>query len=58
LNYRALGASGLTISRVIVGSTMFGEMMDDEDVCAEVHRAMDLGISTFENAKHLWRRRG
>jgi aryl-alcohol dehydrogenase-like predicted oxidoreductase len=48
MKYVRLGRSGLTISRLILGSTMFGELMDEGEARAVLHRAWDLGITTVD----------
>lgn len=48
MQYRQLGRSGLTVSRLILGSTMFGELMTEEQARAVLHRAWDLGIQTID----------
>ena len=48
--YRQLGRSGLTVSRLIVGTTMFGELMDLDAARAVLHRAWDLGAQTIDTA--------
>jgi 1-deoxyxylulose-5-phosphate synthase len=46
--YQMLGSSGLRISPLILGSTMFGELMHDEDARPVVQRALDLGVNTID----------
>src|SRR5262249_17370751 len=48
MRYRRLGRSGLQVSRLILGSTMFGELMDESAVSAVLHQAWDLGINTLD----------
>jgi 1-deoxyxylulose-5-phosphate synthase len=48
VDYRRLGSSGLKVAPVILGSTMFGELMDDDDARAVFHRAVDLGVNTID----------
>jgi len=48
MQYIRLGRSGLTISRLILGSTMFGELMDEDEARAVLHRAWDVGITTID----------
>jgi aryl-alcohol dehydrogenase-like predicted oxidoreductase len=50
MQYRTLGRSGLLISRVVLGTTMFGELMDLEQARAVVYRAWDLGLHTIDTA--------
>ncbi|SCW66096.1 Predicted oxidoreductase [Sphingobium faniae] len=46
--YRAAGRSGLLLSRLIVGSTMFGELMREDEAKAVLHRAWDLGAHSID----------
>jgi len=48
MQYRKLGRSGLVISRLVLGSTMFGELMDEEQARLVMHRAWDLGVHTVD----------
>ncbi|MFM0394982.1 aldo/keto reductase [Paraburkholderia phytofirmans] len=48
MQYRQLGRSGLVLSRLVLGSTMFGELMDEEQARAVMHRAWDLGVHTVD----------
>jgi len=48
MQYRQLGRSGLAVSRLILGSTMFGELMDEAAASAVLHRAWDLGVNTID----------
>lgn len=50
MKYQQLGRSGLTVSRLIVGTTMFGELMDREAARTVMHRAWDLGAQTIDTA--------
>jgi 1-deoxyxylulose-5-phosphate synthase len=50
MKYQRLGRSGLTISRLIIGTTMFGELMDVAAARAVLHRAWDLGAHTIDTA--------
>ena len=48
-----LGASGISVPRVCVGTVTFGGHwgpMDDESAIAAVHRALDVGLSFFDTA--------
>ncbi|MGE0385975.1 MAG: aldo/keto reductase [Gammaproteobacteria bacterium] len=48
MKYARLGRSGLTVSRLVLGSTMFGELMDEAAARAVLHRAWDLGVHTID----------
>jgi aryl-alcohol dehydrogenase-like predicted oxidoreductase len=48
MQYQQLGHSGLTVSRLVLGSTMFGELMDEAQARDVLHRAWDLGINTVD----------
>jgi aryl-alcohol dehydrogenase-like predicted oxidoreductase len=48
MQYVRLGNTGLKISRITLGSTMFGELMDEQQTAAVIHKAWDLGINTID----------
>ncbi len=48
MQYIRLGRTGLKISRLILGSTMFGEVMDDAQAHAVIYRALELGVNTLD----------
>lgn len=48
MQYVRLGRTGLKVSRLILGSTMFGELLDDAQAQAVIHRALELGVSTLD----------
>jgi 1-deoxyxylulose-5-phosphate synthase len=48
MQYTRLGRTGLTVSRLVLGSTMFGEVMDDAQAQAVIHRALELGVNTLD----------
>lgn len=48
--YPSLGRSGLRVSRLILGTAGFGELVAPEDVQRLVDSAIDNGISTFDTA--------
>lgn len=51
MDYRALGRSGLMVSRVSLGSwTTYGGSVDNDATRAIVHRAFELGINLFDTA--------
>ncbi|MEZ5666625.1 MAG: aldo/keto reductase [Alphaproteobacteria bacterium] len=54
--YRPLGASGLCVSRIGLGTMGFGgryQRVDggERDACRLIHRALDLGITLFDTAE-------
>lgn len=53
MNYRELGATGMRVSEVSLGTWAFGSewgsVSDDESVAA-MHRAIDLGVNFFDTA--------
>lgn len=50
MNYRALGRSGINVSRLCLGTATFGVSPPQEDATALVQRALDLGINFFDTA--------
>lgn len=48
--YRQLGDSGLTVSRVGLGCNSFGATIDADRATAVVHAALDAGITLFDTA--------
>lgn len=51
MNYRHLGASGLQISELSLGSwTTYGGSVAAEDAARIVHRAFELGVNLFDTA--------
>ncbi|MET0380257.1 MAG: aldo/keto reductase, partial [Spongiibacteraceae bacterium] len=48
MQYVRLGNTGLRISRITLGSTLFGELMDEAQTTAVLHKAWDLGITTID----------
>jgi len=50
MDYIPLGRSGLQISRLVLGCSTFGELVDEAGVREIVDRADALGISTFDTA--------
>jgi len=51
VEYRILGATGLTVSRLGFGCIKFNGCTQD-DVTAALHRALDLGINVFDTARN------
>jgi aryl-alcohol dehydrogenase-like predicted oxidoreductase len=51
MEYRAVGASGLVVSAVAVGTTNFGRSLDDAAAAVVVNRAIDLGVTLFDSAE-------
>ena len=52
---RNLGRSGLRVSLVGLGCNNFGGRIDFEATKKVVHKALDLGITFFDEADNLWR---
>lgn len=51
VNYRYLGNSGLKVSEITYGNWVtHGSQVGDADAIATVHRALDLGITSFDTA--------
>ena len=50
MEYRKLGASGLLVSPITLGTMTFGEPVADTDAIKLVHGAMDLGINFVDTA--------
>src|SRR5262245_49182242 len=51
MNYRHLGASGLQVSELSLGSwTTYGGSVAAEDAARIVHRAFELGVNLFDTA--------
>ena len=52
MEYRQLGRSGMTVSRVALGAMMFGAIgnPDREDCVRIVHRALHAGITSINTA--------
>jgi aryl-alcohol dehydrogenase-like predicted oxidoreductase len=51
VEYRHLGSSGLEVSVLGLGGNMFGGYVDEATTKAILHRAIDLGVNFFDNAK-------
>ena len=50
MQYRMLGSDGLCVSRLILGSTMFGELRSEDEARALLQLARELGIQTIDTA--------
>src|SRR6185503_13622435 len=50
MEYRQLGHSGLKVSAVGLGCNNFGRRCSEEETRAVVHKALDLGVTTFDTA--------
>ena len=52
MEYRPLGLSGISVSRICLGGMMFGAFgnRDPEDVVRIVHQALDAGINVIDTA--------
>ncbi len=50
MEFRNLGSSGLLVSTIGLGCNNFGGRIDQEATRAVIHKAIDLGITLFDNA--------
>ena len=51
MEYRHLGASGLRVSEIAIGSWLtYGGTVEDESAVACIHRALELGVNFFDTA--------
>ena len=50
MDYTHLGRSGLSVSRLCLGTMNFGPETSEEDSFAIMDRALDLGINFFDSA--------
>ena len=48
--FRKLGASGVKVSSICLGTMMFGGQTDAADSTKIMHRALDLGVNFFDTA--------
>jgi voltage-dependent potassium channel beta subunit len=56
MNYRHLGASGLRVSEIALGSWLtYGGTVEDESAVACIHRAFEQGVNFFDTA-NVYRR--
>lgn len=51
MEYRAVGASGLVVSVLALGTTNFGRSLDDGAAARVIDRAIDLGVTLFDTAE-------
>ncbi len=50
MEYRRLGATGLEVSRICLGTNNFGGHLDDKASAAMISKAIDLGINVIDTA--------
>ncbi len=50
MQYKKLGRTGVDVSRVCLGTMMFGGQTSEQDSVAIIHKAMDLGINFLDTA--------
>jgi aryl-alcohol dehydrogenase-like predicted oxidoreductase len=50
MEYRALGRTGVQVSKLCLGCMLFGDDTTEEDSIRIAHRAMDAGINFFDTA--------
>jgi 1-deoxyxylulose-5-phosphate synthase len=50
MEYRNLGQTGLKVSRLFLGGSHIGEIIDEDQARKLIHRAWDVGINTFYTA--------
>jgi aryl-alcohol dehydrogenase-like predicted oxidoreductase len=50
MKYRRLGASGLEVSEIGIGTNNFGGRLDEDKSAVVVHAALDSGINLFDTA--------
>src|ERR1700678_1867616 len=58
MEIRNLGSSGLLVSTIGLGCNNFGGRIDLEATRAVIHKAIDLGITLFDNADTYGERGG
>jgi hypothetical protein len=58
MEYTQLGRSGLSVSRICLGTMNFGPYTGVEDSHAIMDRAHELGHQLFRHVEQLWRRPG
>lgn len=58
MQYAPLGRTGVKVSRICLGTALFGLAPLEKDVPALVHRALDLGINFFDTANTYGNRPG
>lgn len=52
MDYRPLGASGLQVSALCLGSWLTFEVVDREDAFAVIRHALDAGVTFFDDARY------
>ncbi|HOQ29769.1 MAG TPA: aldo/keto reductase, partial [Armatimonadota bacterium] len=50
MEYRTLGRHGVKVSRLCLGTMMFGGPTPEEEAIRIIHRALDLGINFIDTA--------
>ncbi len=50
MEYRHLGTSGLRVSSIGLGTNNFGDLIDERQAAAVIHRAVDLGINFLDTS--------
>ncbi len=50
MEYKHLGRTGLEVSRLCLGTMNFGPLTSEEDSCAIMDKALELGINFFDTA--------
>jgi aryl-alcohol dehydrogenase-like predicted oxidoreductase len=50
MDYTSLGRTGVTVSRIVLGTMNFGDRTTEEDSFAILDRALELGINFFDTA--------
>lgn len=50
MKYTSLGRTGITVSRICLGTMSFAWLVEDEEATAIVKRAVELGINFFDTA--------
>lgn len=50
MEYRQLGRSGLQVSCVGLGTNNFGDMIDEQQSAAVIHKAIDLGVNYLDTS--------
>lgn len=58
MEYTKLGRTGLQVSRLCLGTMNFGPHTSEQDSCAIMDRALDLGINFFDTANTYGRKLG
>ncbi len=50
MEFRTVGSSGLRVSLSGLGGNNFGPNLDEQETCAVVHAALDVGVTFFDTA--------